>query len=281
MDWFRRKKAGILTDRNQKNDVPDGYWVNCPNCKEIVNRRELIDNLNVCPECQYHFQLDSEGYFRLLFDEAHYEPLFQNVRSVDPLKFVDRKPYAERLLEAEKRNPGLGDAVRAAGGTIGGHPAAVAAMDFGFVGGSMGSAVGEVLTRTIQRAYDEKSALVIVSQSGGARMMEGAYSLMQLAKTSANLARFSERKLPYVSIMTHPTTGGVTASFAMLGDFHLAEPGALIGFAGPRVIRETIGKDLPDGFQTSEFLLEKGFLDRIVHRKDLRETVTTLLDLVA
>lgn len=281
MDWFRRKKAGILTDRNQKNDVPDGYWVNCPNCKEIVNRRELIDNLNVCPECQYHFQLDSEGYFRLLFDEAHYEPLFQNVRSVDPLKFVDRKPYAERLLEAEKRNPGLGDAVRAAGGTIGGHPAAVAAMDFGFVGGSMGSAVGEVLTRTIQRAYDEKSALVIVSQSGGARMMEGAYSLMQLAKTSANLARFSERKLPYISIMTHPTTGGVTASFAMLGDFHLAEPGALIGFAGPRVIRETIGKDLPDGFQTSEFLLEKGFLDRIVHRKDLRETVTTLLDLVA
>ncbi|MGA7305775.1 MAG: acetyl-CoA carboxylase, carboxyltransferase subunit beta [Rhodothermales bacterium] len=281
MDWFRRKKAGILTDRNQKNDVPDGYWVNCPNCKEIVNRRELIDNLNVCPECQYHFQLDSEGYFRLLFDQAHYEPLFQDVRSIDPLKFVDRKPYAERLLEAEKKNPGLGDAVRAAGGTIGGHPTSVAAMDFGFVGGSMGSAVGEVLTRTIQRAHDEKTALIIVSQSGGARMMEGAYSLMQMAKTSANLARFSECKLPYISIMTHPTTGGVTASFAMLGDFHLAEPGALIGFAGPRVIRETIGKDLPDNFQTSEFLLEKGFLDRIVHRKNLRETVTTLLDLVA
>lgn len=281
MDWFRRKKAGILTDRDQKNEVPDGYWVNCPNCKEIVNRRELIDNLNVCPECQYHFQLDSEGYFRLLFDEASYEPLFQNISSVDPLGFVDRKPYSERLVEAEKKSMGLKDAVRAAIGSIGGHRSSVAAMDFGFIGGSMGSAVGEVLTRTIHRAHDEETALVIISQSGGARMMEGAYSLMQLAKTSANLARFSERKLPYISIMTHPTTGGVTASFAMLGDFHLAEPGALIGFAGPRVIRETIGKDLPDGFQKSEFLLEKGFLDRIVHRKELRNTVVRLLDLVA
>jgi acetyl-CoA carboxylase carboxyl transferase subunit beta len=281
MDWFRRKKAGILTDRDEKNEVPDGYWVNCPKCKEIVNRRELIDNMNVCPECQYHFQFDSEGYFRLLFDEGIFEPLFQSIRSVDPLQFADRKRYADRLVDARAKHPTLPDAARAAAGSIGGHRAAVAAMDFGFIGGSMGSVVGEILTRTIQKAYDDETALVIISQSGGARMMEGAYSLMQLAKTSANLARFSERKLPYISILTHPTTGGVTASFAMLGDFHLAEPGALIGFAGPRVIRETIGKDLPDGFQTSEFLLEKGFLDRIVHRKELRATVSTLLDLVA
>ena len=281
MDWFRRKKAGILTEREHKNDVPDGYWVNCPSCKEIVNRRELIDNLNVCPECQYHFQFDSKDYFGLLLDDASYEPLFEGIRSMDPLEFVDRKSYTERLVEAAKNNPGLSDAVRAAAGTIGEHRTSIAAMDFGFIGGSMGSVVGEILTRTIQRAYDERTALIIISQSGGARMMEGAYSLMQLAKTSANLARFAERKLPYISIMTHPTTGGVTASFAMLGDFNLAEPGALIGFAGPRVIRETIGKDLPDGFQTSEFLLEKGFLDHIVHRKDLRETVTKILDLVA
>lgn len=281
MDWFRRKKAGILTDRDQKNEVPDGYWVNCPSCKEIINRRELLDNLNVCPECQYHFQFDSKGYFSLLFDEGAYDPLFSGIRSVDPLEFVDRKSYVDRLAEAEKKTPDLDDAVRAAAGSIGGHDASVAAMDFGFIGGSMGSVVGEILARTIRRAHDEETALVIISQSGGARMMEGAYSLMQLAKTSANLARFAERKLPYISVMTHPTTGGVTASFAMLGDFHLAEPGALIGFAGPRVIRETIGKDLPDGFQTSEFLLEKGFLDRIVHRKDLRETVIQILDLVA
>ena len=281
MDWFRRKKAGILTDSAQKNDVPDGYWVNCPRCKEIVNRRELIDNLNVCPECQYHFQFGSESYLDLLFDEGVYEPLFQQIRSVDPLEFSDRKAYADRLVAAANKNASLSDAVRAGGGTIGGHDTSVAVMDFSFIGGSMGSVVGEVLTRTIQRAYDEKTALIIISQSGGARMMEGAYSLMQLAKTSANLARFAERKLPYISIMTHPTTGGVTASFAMLGDFHLAEPGALIGFAGPRVIRETIGKDLPDGFQTSEFLLEKGFLDRIVPRSELRQTVTKLIDLVA
>jgi len=281
MDWFRRKKAGILTDRDQKNDVPDGYWVNCPECKEIVNRRELIDNLKVCPECQYHFQLESEGYFHLLFDDGVFEPLFESIRSVDPLEFVDRKSYADRLEEAAAKNPTLSDAARAAAGTIGGRPVSVAAMDFSFIGGSMGSVVGEILTRTIHRAYDEETALIIISQSGGARMMEGAYSLMQLAKTSANLARFAEKKLPYVSIMTHPTTGGVTASFAMLGDFHLAEPGALIGFAGPRVIRETIGKDLPDGFQTSEFLLKKGFLDRIVHRKDLQPTVARILDLVA
>jgi acetyl-CoA carboxylase carboxyl transferase subunit beta len=281
MDWFRRKKAGILTDRAQKNDVPDGYWVNCPNCKEIVNRRELLDNLNVCPECQYHFQFDSETYFSLLFDDGMFEPLFTNIRSVDPLEFSDRKHYSDRLVDARKKNPTLGDAARAASGSIGGHRATAAAMDFGFIGGSMGSVVGEILTRTIRKAYDDETALIIISQSGGARMMEGAYSLMQLAKTSANLALFAERKLPYISIMTHPTTGGVTASFAMLGDFHFAEPGALIGFAGPRVIRETIGKDLPDGFQTSEFLLEKGFLDRIVHRKDLREEVARVLDLVA
>ena len=280
MSWFRRKKAGILTDRDAQNETPDGYWVNCPDCKEITNRRELIDNLLVCPSCQHHFQADSGIYFGLLFDDGVYEVLFSDLRSIDPLEFVDRKTYADRLEAASEKTPDLPDAVRAAVGAIGGLQTTVAAMDFRFIGGSMGSVVGEVLTRAIQYAYDNRTPLIIISQSGGARMMEGAFSLMQLAKTSANLARFEESGLPYISILTHPTTGGVTASFAMLGDLHLAEPGALIGFAGPRVIRETIGKDLPEGFQTSEFLLEKGFLDQIVHRRKLRETVIHIFNLL-
>lgn len=280
MDWFRRKKAGIQTGSSQKNETPDGYWANCPECKEIVNRRELEENLLVCPTCGHHYRTSSLAYFEMLFDDSTFELLFDTLRSVDILGFEDRKPYAQRLDEARAKNPGLPDAVRSASGLIGGHAVSVAAMDFSFIGGSMGSVVGEVLTRTIQRAYNEKTPLVIISQSGGARMMEGAYSLMQLAKTSANLARFAEVKLPYISILTHPTTGGVTASFAMLGDIHLAEPGALIGFAGPRVIRETIGKDLPEGFQRSEFLLKKGFVDRIVPRGELRESLIHLFDLI-
>jgi len=280
MSWFRRKKAGILTDKDAQNETPDGYWVNCPECKEITNRRELIDNLLVCPSCQHHYQADSGMYFSLLFDDGAFEILFSELRSVDPLEFVDRKPYAERLVAATEKTPDLPDAVRAAVGPIGGRDTTVAVMDFRFIGGSMGSVVGEVLTKAIHHAYDNRTPIIIISQSGGARMMEGAYSLMQLAKTSANLARFDEIGLPYISILTHPTTGGVTASFAMLGDIQLAEPGALIGFAGPRVIRETIGKDLPEGFQTSEFLLEKGFLDRIVHRRELRDTIIHIFDLL-
>ncbi len=280
MDWFRRKKAGILTEREAQNETPDGYWVNCPECKEIVNRKELADNLLVCPNCQHHYQADSLTYLELLFDDAKFELLFHQLRAVDILEFVDTKAYIDRLNAAREKTQDLPDAVRAAVGTIGGHSTMVAAMDFRFIGGSMGSVVGEVLTRTIKRAYDEKTPLIIISQSGGARMMEGAYSLMQLAKISANLARFEETGLPYISILTHPTTGGVTASFAMLGDIHIGEPGALIGFAGPRIIRETIGKDLPEGFQRAEFLLEKGFLDQIVHRKDLRRTLIHMLDLI-
>jgi acetyl-CoA carboxylase carboxyl transferase subunit beta len=280
MSWFRRQKAGILTEKGEQNETPEGYWVNCPECKEIVNQRELIDNLLVCPNCDHHFQADSGTYFSLLFDEGKYQLLFDDLRSTDPLGFEDTKSYSDRLAAAVEKSPDLPDAVRAATGEIGGHRTTVAAMDFRFIGGSMGSVVGEVLTRAIQHAYEERTPLIIISQSGGARMMEGAYSLMQLAKTSANLARFEETGLPYVSLLTHPTTGGVTASFAMLGDFHFAEPGALIGFAGPRVIRETIGKDLPDGFQRSEFLLEKGFVDRIVDRKELRKAIIHLFDLL-
>jgi len=280
MEWFRRKKAGILTEKDAQNETPDGYWVKCPDCKEIVNRREVIDNLLVCPSCGHHYQADSGTYFAILFDDGDYESLFEQLRAVDPLEFVDTKAYADRLKAAYEKTPELSDAVRAGVGSIGGHRTTLAAMDFRFIGGSMGSVAGEVLTRTIQHAYEEETPLVIVSQSGGARMMEGAYSLMQLAKTSANLARFEERGLPYVSIMTHPTTGGVTASFAMLGDIHIGEPGALIGFAGPRIIRETIGKDLPEGFQRSEFLLERGFLDQIVRRKDLRQTLIHIFDLL-
>jgi len=280
MDWFRRKQAGILTEKGAQNETPDGYWVKCPECKEIANRREVIDNLLVCPSCEHHYQSDAGTYFEILFDEGKYEQLFERLRAVDPLGFVDHKAYTERLEAAHEKTPELPDAVMAGVGSIGGHRTTLAAMDFRFIGGSMGSVVGEVLTRSIQYAFDEKTPLVIVSQSGGARMMEGAHSLMQLAKTSANLARFEEAGLPYVSIMTHPTTGGVTASFAMLGDIHIAEPGALIGFAGPRIIRETIGKDLPEGFQRSEFLLQRGFLDQIVHRKDLQRTLIHLFDLI-
>ncbi|MFV1981643.1 MAG: acetyl-CoA carboxylase, carboxyltransferase subunit beta [Rhodothermia bacterium] len=280
MDWFRRKQAGILTEKEAQNETPDGYWVKCPECKEIVNRREVIENLLVCPSCEHHYQADSGTYLQILFDDGKYEQLFDHLRSVDPLEFVDSKPYIDRLEAAREKTPELPDAVLAGVGFIGGHRTTLAAMDFRFIGGSMGSVVGEVLTRSIQYAFEEKTPLVIVSQSGGARMMEGAHSLMQLAKTSANLARFEEAGLPYVSIMTHPTTGGVTASFAMLGDIHIAEPGALIGFAGPRIIRETIGKDLPEGFQRSEFLLQKGFLDRIVQRKDLQQTLIHIFNLL-
>ncbi len=279
MSWFKRTKAGILTDLKEKNETPDGYWVNCPSCKHIANRRELTDNRWVCTACNHHFRMNSLGYFRLLFDKEEFTLHDTQVEAVDPLGFADKKTYAKRLTDAQRKT-GMTDAVRAATGTVGGHRISVAAQDFSFIGGSMNSVVGEVITRAIVRAYEEKIPLLIISQSGGARMMEGAYSLMQLAKTSAHLARYAKTGLPFFSLMTDPTTGGVTASFAMLGDFNLAEPGALIGFAGPRVIRETIGQDLPDGFQRAEFLLEKGFIDRIVPRKELRSTLTELLDLV-
>ncbi len=279
MAWFERKKKGILTDRSGQNETPEGQWSKCPRCAEIVNRRELLDNALVCPKCSYHHTMSSLLYFELLFDEGRYELFDQHLRPKDALDFYDRKPYRQRLDEAARKT-GLNDAARAALGAIGGHRISVAALDFSFVGGSMGSVVGEIVARAIKRAYTEGLPLLIISQSGGARMMEGALSLMQMAKTSAHLSRLAQRGLPFISLLTNPTTGGVTASFAMLGDFHLAEPDALIGFAGPRVIRETIGQDLPPGFQSAEFLQEQGFVDVIVDRRNLRKKIIHLLDLV-
>jgi len=279
MAWFNRQQAGILTSKEKQNDFPEGQWIKCKGCNEIVNRRELEVNLRVCPKCGHHFRMSSEGYFNLIYDDQNYERFDTNLLSIDPLSFVDKKSYPSRLSASRKKSD-LNDAASSALGTVGGHRLSIAAMDFSFIGGSMGSVVGEVIARAIKRAYTEDVALMVISQSGGARMMEGALSLMQMAKTSAHLTRLAERGLPYISLMTHPTTGGVTASFAMLGDFNLAEPDALIGFAGPRVIRETIGQDLPDGFQRAEFLQEKGFVDVVVPRLELRERLIQLLDLV-
>jgi len=279
MSWFQRKTAGIRTETAQQNEAPEGYWRKCPISGDAISVRALEENQMVTP-AGHHFPLGGLGYCRLLFDEQHFDRHDADLVSTDPMEFVDRKPYAKRLAAAQK-DTGLNDAVVSATGLVGGHPFSLAAMDFSFIGGSMGSVVGEIITRAIRRAYEDRRALMIVSQTGGARMMEGVLSLMQMAKTSANLAVHAEKGLPYFSLMTHPTTGGVTASFAMLGDFNLAEPRALIGFAGPRVIRETIGRDLPRGFQSAEFLLEAGFLDAIVPRPELKKTICHLLDLLA
>ncbi len=278
MSWFQRKTAGIQTRKDDQNAVPEGYWRQCPKSGEAVSQRVLEENAMVTP-AGHHFPLSGLGYCNLLFDDGRFDRHDSDLISSDPLEFVDRKHYAKRL-EAARKQTGLNDAIVSATGTVGGHPFSLAAMDFTFIGGSMGSVVGEVVTRAIRRAVAERRALMIISQTGGARMMEGALSLMQMAKTSANLAVLGEKGLPFLSLMTHPTTGGVTASFAMLGDYNLAEPEALIGFAGPRVIRETIGRDLPRGFQSAEFLLEKGFLDAIVPRPELRKTVIHLLDMI-
>lgn len=279
MPWFRREKAGIRTTREEQNEMPEGQWVKCPKTGEITNRRELEENLLVFPGSGYHFGMKSHQYFDFLFDDGEYDLHDTDLRSVDALDFTDRKAYADRLEKAREET-GQNEAAQAATGSMGGHPVSMAGMDFGFIGGSMGSVVGEIVARAIKRAYTEEMPLITIAQSGGARMMEGALSLMQMAKTSAHLSRLDEKGLPYISIFTHPTTGGVTASFAMLGDIHIAEPEALIGFAGPRVIRETIGSDLPDGFQRSEFLLEHGFLDMVVDRRHLRHRIIHLLDLL-
>ena len=278
MAWFKRTARGIDTPREEQNETPEGYWRQCPTSGEVVSLRELEER-HMVTAAGYHFPLGARGYFDLLFDDQQYDVHDADLISTDPLGFVDRKPYDARLVAARKKTP-LSDAALAATGLVGGHRLSVAAMDFTFIGGSMGSVVGEILTRAIRRAVEQECGLLIVSQSGGARMMEGALSLMQMAKTSANLAVLAEKGLPYFSLMTNPTTGGVTASFAMLGDLNLAEPGALIGFAGPRVIRETIGRDLPPGFQTAEFLLQKGFLDQIVPRTELKRRLTHFLDLI-
>ncbi len=279
MNWFKRQKAGILTERRDQNEMPEGQWVKCPDCSEIVSRREVEEQFLVCPKCDHHFIMNSSRYFAMLFNESEYELHDGDLLSVDPLDFSDRKDYDDRIAAArEKTN--LSDAAQAATGKMGRHEVSISALDFSFIGGSMGSVVGEIVARSIKRAYTNDMPLIIISQSGGARMMEGALSLMQMAKTSAHLTRLSEQGLPFFSIMTHPTTGGVTASFAMLGDINIAEPKALIGFAGPRVIRETIGSDLPSGFQRSEFLQEHGFMDLIVDRRQLRGRLIHLMDLI-
>lgn len=279
MSWFKRTKAGILTATDDQNETPDGQWVKCGECDEILNRRELIDSQWVCGKCGHHFRINSKDFFALLFDDDAYTPYDEDLKPVDALNFSDRKTYRDRL-ESTQRKSKMNDAVRSAMGKIGGHTVSVAAMDFTFIGGSMGSVVGEVIARAIKRAYTEGVPLLIISQSGGARMMEGALSLMQMGKTSAHLTRLAERGLPYISLLTNPTTGGVTASFAMLGDINIAEPKALIGFAGPRVIRETMGQDLPDGFQRAEFLKDHGFVDQVVDRRELKAWLTHFLDLV-
>ena len=279
MSWFQRQKAGINTKLSEQIDVPEGQWAKCPITGEIINKRVLEENALVFPGSGHHMSMSSQGYFELLFDDSKFTLFDEELKSLDALEFTDRKSYTTRLSAAQNKTH-LNDAARAAVGQVGGHLISIAVMDFSFIGGSMGSVVGEIIARAIKRAYTERIPLLIISQSGGARMMEGALSLMQMAKTSAHLAQLHEEGLPFISLMTNPTTGGVTASFAMLGDFNLAEPNALIGFAGPRVIRETIGEDLPRGFQRSEFLQEHGFIDFIVDRRELKTQLVQLLNLI-
>lgn len=276
MSWFTRKERGIQTPTEMKREAPDGLWYQCSNCKHIMHTREHKLNAFTCVKCNFHDKIGSEAYFNILFDGGEYTELDANMTSGDPLHFEDTKKYPDRIRDTIKKT-GLRDAVRSAYGQIDDLQIVVSCMDFNFVGGSMGSVVGEKIARAIDYALKHNIPFLMISRSGGARMMEAGYSLMQMAKTSAKLALLSEAKIPYISLLTDPTTGGVTASFAMLGDFNIAEPGALIGFAGPRVIRETIGKDLPKGFQSAEFVLEHGFLDFIVDRKDLKDKLASLL----
>ncbi len=275
MGWFKRLKDGIITSTKDKKEAPDGLWYKCSNCKEASTIKEVKESFHKCPKCNYHIRIGSFDYYDLIFD-GKFEELFPDLISTDFLKFSDLKPYDERLAAA-KNKTGLDDSMSVAVGKINKRSLVVAAMDFTFIGGSMGSVMGEKIAMAIDYCIERKIPLMIISKSGGARMMESAFSLMQMAKTSAKLSQLAKAGIPYFSFLTDPTTGGVTASFAMLGDVNFAEPEALIGFAGPRVIKETIKKDLPEGFQRSEFLLEHGFLDFIVDRKDLRNKVGDLL----
>ena len=277
MAWFKRKDKGIQTPTEAKKDIPKGLWYKSPTGK-IVDTEELEQNYYVSPEDGYHVRIGSKEYFDILFDDK-FKELDANLSSKDPLKFVDNKKYSDRLKEATKKT-NLKDAVRTAVGKSKGRDIVIACMDFRFIGGSMGSVVGEKIARAANYSLKKKIPFLIISKSGGARMMEAAISLMQLAKTSVKLAQLAEAKIPYISLCTDPTTGGTTASFAMLGDINISEPGALIGFAGPRVVRDTTGKELPEGFQTAEFVLEHGFLDFISHRKDMKRKINLYLDLV-
>ncbi len=280
MAWFKRDKKGIFTSTEDKLEAPDGIWDKCPSCKKPLHYQEQVDNLYICQYCNHHLRIGSKEYFEILFDENQFKELFPKLRSGDPLNFTDSKKYTDRLEESYKKT-GLNDAIRSAHGKIEGQDLVIACMDFNFIGGSMGSVVGEKIARSIDYCIKNKIPFLMISKSGGARMMEAAFSLMQMAKTSAKLALLSKARIPYISLLTDPTTGGVTASYAMLGDINIAEPGALIGFAGPRVIKETIKRDLPKGFQTSEFVLEHGFLDFIVDRKELKAKLASFIRMMA
>ena len=276
MAWFKRETGEVDTS-GKKTVCTEGLWVKCEGCRQIIWKKDLEENLNVCPKCQKHFRIEARIRLAMLLDEGNYQTFDGNLSSTDPLKFVDLKPYSSRLRQAQ-HDTGLKDAVINAQGRLLGRAVVVSAMEYAFIGGSMGAVVGEMITRAVERSLDSHTPLIIVSASGGARMMEGVVSLMQLAKISAALARLDKAKVPYISVLTDPTTGGVTASFAMLGDLNIAEPGALIGFAGPRVIEQTIRQKLPAGFQRSEFLLEHGMLDAVVSRKELRPYIARALD---
>jgi acetyl-CoA carboxylase carboxyl transferase subunit beta len=279
MAWFTRQKPSVTTPAAQEQERhirTEGLWLKCDNCRQIIFRKTLDENMQVCPKCEFHFKVDARTRLKQLFDGDQYEEFDRNLVSTDPLEFVDSKPYKRRLEDMQKTTE-LPDALISAGGRLHGRPVHVCALELRFIGGSMGSVMGEKITRAIERSCDRHTPLVIVSASGGARMQEGAVSLMQLAKISAALMRLDEARVPYISVLTNPTTGGVTASFAMLGDINIAEPGALIGFAGPRVIEQTIRQKLPDGFQRSEFLLKHGFLDAVVKRSEMKDYIARML----
>jgi len=273
MSWFKRKIQGITTKNKEKKEIPEGLWYSCPECKTVVISEEHADQNWVCKQCNYHDKIGSLEYFSILFDNNEFKEIASGLRSGDPLEFRDTKSYKDRIKTTIAKT-GLNDAMRVASGQISELPAVIACMDFAFIGGSMGSVVGEKFAIAVEEAIKNKAAFICISKSGGARMMEAGYSLMQMAKTSAKLTLLAKHGLPYISLVTDPTTGGVTASYAMLGDINISEPNALIGFAGPRVVKETIGKDLPKGFQSAEFVLEHGFLDYIVHRNELKNAIS-------
>ncbi len=279
MAWFRRTKENISPD-SQKKDLPDGLWEKCPGCGEILHKKQIEASYYTCNKCSHHFRISADDYIKLLLDEGSFKEMNKKMRSADPLEFADTKRYKDRIEQTIK-NTGLFDAIKTGTGAINGTEVAFGCMDFKFIGGSMGSVVGEKIARLADKAVKNRIPLIIVSASGGARMMEGALSLMQMAKTSARLSVLDKEKIPYISIMTDPTTGGTTASYAMLGDVNIAEPKALIGFAGPRVIKQTIGRDLPEGFQKSEFVMEHGFVDMVVHRKDMKSSISQILELMS
>ncbi|MBX9893401.1 MAG: acetyl-CoA carboxylase, carboxyltransferase subunit beta [Chitinophagaceae bacterium] len=275
--WFQRLRKGITTSTSDKKETPEGLWSKCPECSYICTANELKVNRFVCPKCNYHHRIGSHEYYEILFDNNQYEELFGNIRSTDHLGFTDLKPYGKRLNEIHAKKPELHDSMKVAVGKVNGEMIVVACMDFEFIGGSLGSVMGEKYSRAVDYCIEHKLPYLVISKSGGARMMESAFSLMQLAKTSGKLSQLSDAKLPYISLLTDPTFGGISASFGMLGDLNIAEPGALIGFAGPRVIKEATKKDLPPGFQKSEFLLEHGFLDFIVDRNQLKDKIHQLI----